>query len=242
MSIKEKLPAPLSSELAEKSWSARESWRVFGIMSEFVEATERLSTIRPAVSIFGSSRVPADHPYYLLAEKIARCLSDAGFSVISGGGPGVMEAANKGAYHGKSPSIGLNIQLPHEQQANPYQDISQTFRHFFARKVMFLKFATAYVVMPGGFGTLDEVTEALTLVQTGKTRKMPIILMHEPYWRGLLDWFRNTLVSEGMIAADDMDLIQVINEPQGVVDAIFHYYEKRGFEPSAAEREILLNL
>lgn len=242
MSIKEKLPAPLSSELAEKSWSARESWRVFGIMSEFVEATERLSTIRPAVSIFGSSRVPADHPYYLLAEKIARCLSDAGFSVISGGGPGVMEAANKGAYHGKSPSIGLNIQLPHEQQANPYQDISQTFRHFFARKVMFLKFATAYVVMPGGFGTLDEVTEALTLVQTGKTRKMPIILVHEPFWRGLLDWFRNTLVSEGMIAADDMDLIQVINEPQGVVDAIFHYYEKRGFEPSAAEREILLNL
>ncbi len=242
MSLKEKLPPPLSSELAEKTWSARESWRVFGIMSEFVEATERLSTIRPAVSIFGSARVPADHPYYLLAEKIARCLSDAGFSVISGGGPGVMEAANKGAFHGRSPSVGLNIQLPHEQQANPYQDISQTFRHFFARKVMFVKFATAYVVMPGGFGTLDEVLEALTLVQTGKTRKMPIILVHEPYWRGMLDWFRNTLVAEGMIGADDMDLIQVINEPQAVVNAIFHYYEKRGFEPSAAEREILLNL
>ncbi len=242
MSLKEKLPPPLSSELAEKTWSARESWRVFGIMSEFVEATERLSTIRPAVSIFGSARVSAAHPYYLLAEKIARCLSDAGFSVISGGGPGVMEAANKGAFHGRSPSIGLNIQLPHEQKANPYQDISQTFRHFFARKVMFVKFATAYVVMPGGFGTLDEILEALTLVQTGKTRKMPIILVHEPYWRGLLDWFRSTLVAEGMIDAKDMDLIQVINEPQAVVDAIFHYYEKRGFEPSAAEREILLNL
>ena len=242
MSFKEKLPPPLSSEIADKTWSARESWRVFGIMSEFVEATERLSTIRPAVSIFGSSRIPADHPYYLLAEKIARCLSDAGFSVISGGGPGVMEAANKGAYFGRSPSIGLNIQLPHEQQANPYQDISQTFRHFFARKVMFLKFATAYVVMPGGFGTLDEVSEALTLVQTGKTRKMPIILVHKPYWSGLLDWFRGTLVAEGMIGADDMNLISVIDEPRAVVDAIFAYYEKRGFEPSAAEREILLNL
>ncbi len=242
MSLKEKLPPPLSSELAEKTWSARESWRVFGIMSEFVEATERLSTIRPAVSIFGSARVPADHPYYVLAEKIARCLSDAGFSVISGGGPGVMEAANKGAFHGRSPSVGLNIQLPHEQKANPYQDISQTFRHFFARKVMFVKFATAYVVMPGGFGTLDEILEALTLVQTGKTRKMPIILVHEPYWRGLLDWFRDTLVAEGMISPEDMDLIQVISEPRAVVDAIFHYYEKRGFEPSAAEREILLNL
>jgi hypothetical protein len=162
--------------------------------------------------------------------------------VISGGGPGIMEAANKGAYFGRSPSIGLNIQLPHEQQANLYQDISQNFHFFFARKVMFVKFATAYVVMPGGFGTLDELMEALTLVQTGKTRKMPIILMHEPYWRGMLDWFRTTLVAEGMIAASDLDLIQVINEPEAVVEAIFDYYEKRGFEPSRIEQEILLNL
>ncbi|MFN7085079.1 MAG: TIGR00730 family Rossman fold protein [Burkholderiales bacterium] len=240
--MKEKLISPPSAELAEKTWSAAESWRVFGIMSEFVEATERLSAIRPAVSIFGSSRIPATHPYYALAEQIARRLSDAGFSVISGGGPGIMEAANKGAYHGKSPSVGLNIQLPHEQRANPYQDVSQTFRHFFARKVMFVKFATAYVVMPGGFGTLDEISEALTLVQTGKTRKMPIILVHAPFWSGLLDWFRTTLVAEGMIDAADVNLVQVIDEPQGVVDAIFAYYEKRGFEPSAAEREILLNL
>lgn len=237
-----KLPRVLTPELSEKTWSARESWRVFGIMAEFVEATEKLSAIRPAVSIFGSARISADHPHYLLTEQITRRLSDAGFSIISGGGPGVMEAANKGAYYGKSLSIGLNIELTHEQTSNRYQDISQTFHHFFVRKVMFVKFATAYVVMPGGFGTLDEVTEALTLVQTGKTRKMPIILVHEPFWRGMLDWFRNTLVSEGMIAAEDMDLIQVINEPQEVVDAIFHYYEKRGFEPSAAEREILLNL
>ncbi|MBI2294655.1 MAG: TIGR00730 family Rossman fold protein [Betaproteobacteria bacterium] len=242
MTEKDKLVNAITPELAERRWSARESWRVFGIMSEFVEATERLSAIRPAVSIFGSSRMPPDHPYCILAEKISRQLSDAGFSVISGGGPGIMEAANKGAYFGRSPSVGLNIQLPHEQVGNLYQDISQTFRHFFARKVMFVKFATAWVVMPGGFGTLDELMEALTLVQTGKTRKMPIILVHEPFWRGMLDWFRQALVTESMIDPEDMDLIQTHNEPQAVVDAIFNYYEKRGFEPSAAEREVLLNL
>lgn len=242
MNLKKKLPHPFAPESVERSWSARESWRVFGIMSEFVEATERLSAIRPAVSIFGSARIPPDHAYYMLAEAIARQLSDAGFSVISGGGPGIMEAVNKGAFFGKSPSVGLNIQLPHEQQANPYQDVSQTFRHFFARKVMFVKFALAYVVLPGGFGTLDELMEALTLVQTGKTRKIPIILVHAPFWKGMLDWFRETLVAEGMIDPKDLDLIRIIDEPAAVVDAIFTYYEKRGFEPSAAEREIQLNL
>jgi hypothetical protein len=211
-------------------------------MSEFVEATERLSAVRPAVSIFGSARTVPGHPYYALAEDIARQLSDAGFSVISGGGPGIMEAVNKGAYAGPSPSVGLNIELPREQRANRYQDISQTFRHFFTRKVMFVKFATAWVVMPGGFGTLDELFEALTLVQTGKTRRMPIILVHGPYWRGLLDWMRRALVAEGMIDAGDLDLSQVHDEPRAVVSAIFDYYEKRGFEPSEAERETLLNL
>lgn len=222
--------------------SARESWRMFEIMAEFVEATERLAPIRPAVSIFGSARIQPDSAYYMLTEAIARKLSDAGFAVISGGGPGVMEAANKGAYFGKSPSVGLNIQLPHEQRANPYQDISQTFRHFFARKVMFVKFASAYVVMPGGLGTLDELMEALTLVQTGKTRPIPIILVKSSFWGGLVDWLRDRLVGEGMIAPGDMDLIQVIDEPAQVVEAIFRHYEARGFEPSAAEREILLNL
>lgn len=211
-------------------------------MSEFVEATDRLSEIRPAVSMFGSARIPPDHQYYALAEQIARRLSDAGFAVISGGGPGVMEAANKGAFHGKSPSVGLNILLPHEQHANPYQDISQTFRHFFARKVMFVKFATAYVCLPGGFGTLDELFEALTLVQTGKTHRMPIILVHAPFWKGLLDWLRETLVANRTISPGDVDLLKVIDDPQGVVDAIFEHYEKRGFEPSAAEREVMLNL
>jgi len=221
---------------------AREAWRVFGIMAEFVEGTERLAGIRPAVSVFGSSRVGPESPYYQLAEATSRLLSDAGFAVISGGGPGVMEAANKGAFYGRGPAIGLNISLPREQQANEFQDISLRFKHFFARKVMFVKFATAYVVLPGGFGTLDEVFEALTLVQTGKTRKMPIILMHEPFWRGLLGWFRERLVGEGMIGAADVDLVQLIDDPQKVVDAIFSFYEKRGCEPSPAEREVLLNL
>ncbi len=241
MSEKEKVPR--CSEVDEaKSDSSREAWRVFGIMSEFVEATERLSAIRPAVSIFGSARTTPDSPYYQLTETIARRLSDAGFSVISGGGPGIMEAANRGAFHGKSPSIGLNIQLPHEQRTNSYQDISQSFRHFFARKYMFVRFANAYVVMPGGFGTLDELLEALTLIQTGKSRRIPIILVHAPFWNGLLEWFRNTLVGEGVISPEDVDLIQVIDRPEDIVDAIFKHYEGRAFAPLPIEHEMLLNL
>jgi uncharacterized protein (TIGR00730 family) len=238
MNPQEKPDRPIPSDYHEKT----ESWRILGIMAEFVEATERLNSIRPAVSIFGSARTSPDHPYYKLTEQIARQLSEAGFSVISGGGPGIMEAANKGAYRGPSPSVGLNIQLPHEQHRNVYQDISQTFRHFFARKYVFVKFATAYVVLPGGFGTLDELMEALTLVQTGKTRKMPIILVCSEFWRGMLDWLRQTLVDEGMISPEDMNLIQVIDDPAEVVNAIFRYYESRGFELSAAEREVQLNL
>ena len=220
----------------------RESWKIFQIMAEFVEGFERLARIKPSVSIFGSARTDPDHPYYRLAEDIARALSDAGFSVVTGGGPGIMEAANKGAYAGKSASIGLNIQLPHEQSGNPYQDISLSFRHFFSRKVMFVKYAAAYVVLPGGFGTLDELAEILTLVQTGKTRRIPIILVHAPFWNGLLEWFKTTLVEEKTIDPEDLDLIQVLDKPQQVVDAIFSHYEHRGFEPSAQEREVLLDL
>jgi uncharacterized protein (TIGR00730 family) len=222
--------------------SAREAWKLFGIMAEFFDATEKLSAIRPAVSMFGSARVAAGSRYYRLAEDTARLLSDAGFAVFSGGGPGVMEATNKGAFHGNGLAVGLNIDLPREQPSNRFQHISLRFKHFFARKVMFAKFATAFVVMPGGYGTLDELFEALTLVQTGKTRQMPIILVHEPFWRGLLDWCRERLVEEGMIDATDISLVQVCNEPQQVVDAIFAFYEKRSFEPSPAEREVLLNL
>jgi uncharacterized protein (TIGR00730 family) len=211
-------------------------------MAEFVEGFEELAHISPSVSFFGSARTPVDHPYYSLAEETACLLSDAGFSVVSGGGPGIMEAANKGAFAGKSASIGLNIQLPMEQMGNPYQDISLHFRHFFARKVMFVKYASAYVVMPGGFGTLDEFAEILTLVQTGKSRKIPIILMGREFWQGLLDWFRDSLCGEGMISLEDLDLMRVVDQPQAVVDAIFDHYELRGFQPSPDEQEILLEL
>jgi uncharacterized protein (TIGR00730 family) len=232
----------LQPSLLPELWNSKEAWRIFGIMSEFVSATDRLNIVQPAVSIFGSARSQSTHQYYKLTEEIARLLSDAGFSVISGGGPGIMEAANKGAFYGKSPSVGLNIQLPHEQHSNPYQNISQTFQHFFARKVMFVKFASAYVVMPGGFGTLDELLECLTLVQTGKTRKIPIILVCSDFWKGMMDWFRKTLLIEGMINPEDLDLVKLIDDPREVVDAIFKHYETRGFEPSAQEREMQLSL
>lgn len=205
---------------------ARESWHVLTIMAEFIESTERLSELRPAVSIFGSARIKPDNPHYALCVDIARRLSDAGFAVISGGGPGIMEAANKGAFDGASPSVGLNIELPHEQHGNAWQDISLSFRHFFARKVAFVKYADAYVVLPGGFGTLDELTEALTLMQTGKSRRMPVILVGKEFWSGLLEWIGTQLVNDGMINAKDLDLMQVIDDPAEVVIAIQKFYEE----------------
>ena len=242
MTESEKLEMGVDSEAQLKNMTAREAWRIFGIMSEFVEATERLAAIKPAVTMFGSARVRPDSPYYMLTEQLSRLLSDSGFSVISGGGPGIMEAANKGAFFGKSPSVGLNIQLPHEQKTNPYQDISQTFRHFFARKYMFVRFASAYVVLPGGFGTLDELMEALTLIQTGKARRIPLILVCSEFWGGMIDWFRDRLVKEGMVDPEDMKLIQLIDEPEKVVEAIFKHYEARPFGPLPNEHEMLLNL
>jgi uncharacterized protein (TIGR00730 family) len=243
--MNDKSPAPLKSIESFATSSkvlSRESWKIFQIMAEFVEGFERLEQIHPSVSLFGSARTPVGHPYYVMAERIARLLSDSGFSVVSGGGPGIMEAANKGAFAGKGPSVGLNIRLPHEQSGNAYQDIGLTFRHFFARKVMFVKYASAYVVLPGGFGTLDELMEIMTLIQTGKSRRIPVILVHAPFWRGLLDWFRDTLVKEGTISPEDMDLFVVLNEPEEVLNAIFQYYEHRGFEPSAEEEQTQLNL
>lgn len=220
----------------------RESWKIFQIMAEFVEGFEKLARIRPSVSVFGSARTPADHPYYKQAEAISLALSNAGFSVVSGGGPGIMEAVNKGASEGKSPSIGLNIQLPHEQSSNAFQDIALNFRHFFSRKVMFVKYASAYVVCPGGFGTLDEMAEILTLIQTGKTRNIPIILVNASFWKGLLDWFENTLVPENTISAEDLNLFKLIDDPDEIVKAIFDHYEDRDFEPSEDELEILSHL
>lgn len=221
---------------------AREAWRMLGIMSEFVDATERLANIRPAVSIFGSARVPRGHPYYALSEKTARLLSDSGFAVLSGGGPGLMEAVNKGAYEGRSQAVGLNIELPREQFGNAYQDVSLSFRHFFARKTTFIRFSCAYVVMPGGFGTLDELTEALTIIQTGKGMRFPVILVCEPFWRGLLAWFEDKLLGEQMIAAGDVKLMHVVNEAEEVVDVIFEHYRNRSFAPSPSERQSFLQL
>ncbi|MDC7698989.1 TIGR00730 family Rossman fold protein [Vogesella indigofera] len=242
MSLSDKLPQTSDRYAMMQRFRSREAWHVMKILSEFVESAEELQQISPAVSIFGSARTPRDHRYYKLTEDIARLLSDAGFAVISGGGPGIMEAANKGAYYGNSPSVGLNIVLPHEQRPNEYQDLSLKFDHFFSRKVMFVKHALAYVVMPGGFGTLDEMFEALTLIQTGKTRKMPIILCGTEFWSGLLDWVRQRLIGDGLINAEDLDLLQLIDDPQQIVETIFTFYETRGFEALPEEREQLLNL
>jgi uncharacterized protein (TIGR00730 family) len=206
---------------------ARASWQMFTIMAEFIEATEYLSEIRPAVSIYGSARLKPNSPYYKLATQIARKLSDAGFAVISGGGPGIMEAANKGAHAGKAPSVGLNIELPHEQSGNQWQDISLRFRHFFTRKVTFVKNSDAVIVMPGGFGTLDELAEVLTLIQTKKSRHVPIILVGAEFWEGLLAWFKNSLTPMGLINPTDMDLMQVIDDPDQVLEAVLKFYEDR---------------
>ena len=222
--------------------NGQEAWRVLGIMAEFAAATERLRGLRPAVSMFGSARIQRGHPYYEKAESIARLLSDAGFAVISGGGPGLMEAANRGAFAGKSPAIGLNILLPHEMGRNAFQDVSFDFRYFFARKMMFVRWASAYVVLPGGFGTLDELSECLTLVQTGKSRRIPIILVGRAFWHGLVDWVQDTLVGEHMIGEKDIELMQILEEPAEIVEAIFSFYESRGFTPTREEREKMLNL
>ncbi|MBW7924635.1 MAG: TIGR00730 family Rossman fold protein [Burkholderiaceae bacterium] len=244
MSSSKQVPQLRAIESPERSTSlkARESWHIFGIISEFVEATERLSDVRPAVSIFGSARVRPGHRWYETTVDVARRLSDAGFAIISGGGPGIMEAANLGGHSGKSASIGLNIQLPMEQTGNEYQDISLNFRHFFARKVAFAKYATAFIAAPGGFGTLDELFEVLTMVQTRMGRRIPVILMDGAFWGGLLDWIRSQLVGNGLISPGDIDLIQVIDDPATVVESIFDFYQTRGFVPTADERERMLYL
>lgn len=222
---------------AEEGMLNRESWKIFQIMGEFVEGFERLACIKPSVSLFGSARLKPEDPDYQLAEDIAFQLSDAGFAVVSGGGPGIMEAANKGAKRGRSPSIGLNIELPHEQVSNEYQDVSLSFRHFFSRKVMFVKYASAYVVLPGGFGTLDELVEILTLVQTGKSRRIPIVLVGSRFWSGLIDWFRSTMLTRGTISENDLALFTLVDTPAEVLDRIFEHYEAHGFEPTREEQE-----
>jgi len=177
-----------------------------------------------------------------LAVRIARTLSDAGFTVITGGGPGIMEAGNRGAHEGASPSVGLNINLPREQLPNLFQDVSLRFRHFFSRKVMFVKYASAYVVMPGGFGTLDEFIEILTLIQTGKSRRIPIVLVGTEFWSGLIDWFTSTLLARGTIREQDLKLFTMTDDPQAVLDIIFDHYADRDLGPSPAEAKVMQEL
>lgn len=224
------------------SMMARESWKVFQVMAEFVEGYERLVHIPPSVSIFGSARIKPGHHWYKLAYETAKVISNAGYSVVTGGGQGIMEAANKGAKEGPSFSVGLNIVLPHEEMSNDYQDISLRFRHFFTRKVMFVKYASAYIVMPGGFGTLDELAEILALIQTGKTRKIPIILVGKSFWKDLLAWFSSTLVKEGMINSEDLDLYKIVDTPEEVLAALEGFYKDRNILPSEKESEIMSSL
>lgn len=236
-----KEPRPIVPTIND-SLMSRESWKIFQVMAELVEGFERLVHIKPSVSIFGSARTKPGTPYYDLTFETAKLLSDSGFSVVTGGGPGIMEAGNKGANAGASLSIGLNIVLPNEECTNDYQDISLRFRHFFTRKVMFVKYAAAYVVMPGGYGTLDEVAEILALVQTKKTRRIPIVLMHEPFWRDLIKWFKNHLVKEGMIAEKDLDLFTIVNKPEEAVAVIQEFYKDRSYEPSEREKQMMAGL
>jgi uncharacterized protein (TIGR00730 family) len=203
--------------------SINESWRVFRIMAEFVEGIETLSDVNNAVTIFGSARVKPDDIYYQKTENLTKLLVQNGFSVITGGGGGIMEAANKGASEAGGKSVGMNIQLPFEQKPNPYANINIHYKYFFIRKVMFVKYAVAYVILPGGFGTMDELFEALTLIQTKKIKSFPLILMGSDYWRGLLDWLKKNMLQEGKISPADLDLIQVVDEPEEVVKLIKKY-------------------
>jgi len=209
--------------------STEEPWRIFRIMAEFVEGFDELATVGPAVSIFGSSRSPAGDRYYELARKTAYEIAKAGFAVITGGGGGIMEAANRGAYEAGGRSIGLNIELPMEQVPNEYQNLSLHFRYFFCRKVMFLKYANGFIVMPGGFGTMDEFFESLVLIQTLKQVYFPVILMGSDYWGGLIDWIKNTMLNkEGYISPEDLDVFTVVDDPAEAAKVIVDFKETNG--------------
>ncbi|MCX5814990.1 MAG: TIGR00730 family Rossman fold protein [Proteobacteria bacterium] len=200
--------------------TVKDTWRLFHIMAEFVEGFENLADIEPAVSIFGSARRQKNDPVYEKTFKLAKLLGKNGFNVITGGGGGVMEAANRGAKEAGAKSVGINIELPFEQKPNPYTNVKLSFRYFFVRKVMFLKYAMAYIIMPGGFGTLDECFEAITLIQTKKVKPFPVILVDSAYWKGLIDWVESTLLPMSNISREDMGIIKIMDEPEEVVDYI----------------------
>ena len=204
-----------------------ESWRMFRIIGELVEGFDKLSGIEPAVTIYGSARLGADEGLYAQTQEIAYRLGQAGFSIITGGGPGVMEAANKGALEAGVTSVGLNIELPEEQVSNDYTTKSITFSHFFARKVMLVKYATAFIIMPGGLGTIDEVTEVLTLMQTHKIKPFPVVLFSSQYWQGFLDWLQGSVLARGFISEDDLNLLRVCDHPDEVIEAVQRWYTKQ---------------
>jgi len=224
-------PPAKSSEHLMKQWAkikGENSWTMFKVMAEFVDGFETLNKIGPCVSIFGSARTKPNHPYYLLAIDIAKRLTEEGFGVITGGGPGIMEAGNKGAHISEGTSVGLNIDLPFEQNNNPYidQDKNVDFRYFFVRKVMFVKYAQAFIVLPGGFGTMDEMFEVLTLIQTNKITKVPVILVGKTFWSGMKDWITQTmLMEENNISVKDLDLMPITDDPAEVIEIIASFYK-----------------
>lgn len=214
----------MSTEYEINQLAKEESWRMFRIMGEFVEGFDSLTGIEPAVSIYGSARIGPGDQMYAKAEEIARRLGETGFSIITGGGPGVMEAANRGAMNSGTTSVGLNIELPEEQAANAFTTRSITFHHFFVRKVMLVKYASAFIIMPGGLGTLDEVTEVLTLIQTFKIKPFPVILFDSEFWSGLLDWLRRVVLERKYVSPEDFDLLTICDEPDVVIDTVQQWY------------------
>lgn len=228
----------MRKEQRHKGWNeikTNDSWAIFKIMGEFVNGFEKMSKIGPCVSIFGSARTKPDNKYYKLAERVAKSIVESGYGVITGGGPGIMEAGNKGAHLGGGTSVGLNIDLPFEQHDNPYidHDKSLDFDYFFVRKVMFVKYSQGFVVMPGGFGTLDELFEAITLIQTHKIGKFPIILVGTDFWEGLIDWVKATLLDTfNNISAKDLDLIHLVDSEDEVIAILDAFYEKSGLSPN----------
>jgi uncharacterized protein (TIGR00730 family) len=228
----------IRSAFENKDWQeikVTDSWQIFKIMAEFVDGFEKLAKIGPCVSIFGSARTSSDNNYYKLAEDCARLLTEHGYGVISGGGPGIMEAANKGAFEAGGKSVGLNIDLPFEQFHNKYidRDKLMEFDYFFVRKVMFMKYSQGYIVLPGGFGTLDEMFEALTLIQTGKIARFPIVLVGKSYWSGLIDWIKSTMLQrENNISPDDLNLYRLVDTAEEATEHIFRFYNKYVLKPN----------
>ncbi|MBW6490263.1 MAG: TIGR00730 family Rossman fold protein [Lentimicrobium sp.] len=223
--------------ITPKNWNeimTSDSWAVFKIMAELVDGFEKLGRIGPCVTIFGSARTKSSNKYYKLAEEVAYLLTKKGFGIISGGGPGIMEAANKGAHFGGGKSVGLNIDLPFEQSANPFIDPDKliTFDYFFVRKVMFMKYSQGYIVLPGGFGTLDELFEAITLIQTHKTVKFPIVLVSTDYWKGIIQWIHQVMLSEHNISPSDLDIFTVVDTAKEAVSIIEEYYKKYALKPN----------